>query len=342
MNTEKIKDFFKKISGKELVNLEPHQLRTIILLLITAIVIMVITGIAVFSLTLRGEEQVLVPNVEGMELTQALLKLQEKELYPRITLRTSDKIETKGQILEQNPRPGTVVKAGRRIALVVNKGAVVDKVDNYVGKTVDEVKILLQSQFGASRQLIVIKDPLVYDYSKSPSGTILAQTPAPGTPVTGLTELQLVVSKGPEQEKIKTPNLIGLDISGLYRVLAESGINFKVVMRSAEGKEKQGYIVSQNPQPGTLIDPTEQVQIVCTNTQTTSGMIGGLFTTELPEYPYPLSLKLVAELPSGQKQTLLETKHPGKEFSLPYFLPENTVLVLSVLDRVILRKEIKN
>ncbi|HRV28690.1 MAG TPA: PASTA domain-containing protein, partial [Spirochaetia bacterium] len=208
MNTEKIKDFFKKISGKELVNLEPHQLRTIILLLITAIVIMVITGIAVFSLTLRGEEQVLVPNVEGMELTQALLKLQEKELYPRITLRTSDKIETKGQILEQNPRPGTVVKAGRRIALVVNKGAVVDKVDNYVGKTVDEVKILLQSQFGASRQLIVIKDPLVYDYSKSPSGTILAQTPAPGTPVTGLTELQLVVSKGPEQEKIKTPNLI--------------------------------------------------------------------------------------------------------------------------------------
>ncbi|HRV29808.1 MAG TPA: PASTA domain-containing protein, partial [Spirochaetia bacterium] len=134
----------------------------------------------------------------------------------------------------------------------------------------------------------------------------------------------------------------GLDISGLYRVLAESGINFKVVMRSAEGKEKQGYIVSQNPQPGTLIDPTEQVQIVCTNTQTTSGMIGGLFTTELPEYPYPLSLKLVAELPSGQKQTLLETKHPGKEFSLPYFLPENTVLVLSVLDRVILRKEIKN
>lgn len=336
------KDFFKKITNKEFAHLEPSQLRAIILLLIGAIVTMFVAGIVVFSLTLRGEEQVLVPNVEGLELSQALIKLQEKELFPRITLRTSDKIETKGHILEQDPKPGTVVKAGRRIALVVNKGAVVDKVDDYVGKTVDEVRILLRAQFGASRQLIVIKDPIIYNFNNSPLGTILAQTPAPGTQVTGLTELQLVVSKGPEQEKIRTPNLVGLDINGLYRVLRETGINFKVVMRAAESKETPGFIVSQQPQAETPINPEEQVQIVCTAPHEVSGMISGLLTTELPEYPYPLALKLIAELPTGQKQTLLETKHPGKEFSLPYSVPENTVLVLMVLDRVVLRKEIKN
>ena len=129
-----IKNIFKKINIKEMAELEPRYLRLIIVFLIAALVLMFVAAVAVFSLTLRGQEQVLVPNVEGLELSQALIKLQEKELYPRISVRTSEQADTKGQILEQNPRPGSVVKAGRRIALVVSKGAIVDKIGAYIGQ----------------------------------------------------------------------------------------------------------------------------------------------------------------------------------------------------------------
>mgnify|MGYP006967017776 FL=1 len=119
-------------------------------------------------------------------------------------------------------------------------------------------------------------------------------------------------------------------------------INFLVTMRAAEGKEKQGFVLSQQLAAGELVDPADPVAIVCTNPAAVSGMVFGLFSVTLPEYPYPLSLKVVVELPSGQKQQLLATKHPGKQFTLPYMVPEKSVLVLSVLDRVIIRKEVSN
>lgn len=47
--------------------------------------------------------------------------MQVKELYPKIQLRYSDVPGDKGMILEQNPVAGTIVKASRRIDLVVSR-----------------------------------------------------------------------------------------------------------------------------------------------------------------------------------------------------------------------------
>jgi beta-lactam-binding protein with PASTA domain len=134
---------------KRLDQLDPRHYRALIAVLISLVVLMGFSGVIAFFFTLRGEEQTLVPNVVDMELSAALVKLQEKELYPRVSLRFSSDPETRGRILEQEPLPGAIVKAGRRIALVVSRGAAQDKVGDYVGQTVDEVKIHLQTVFGS-------------------------------------------------------------------------------------------------------------------------------------------------------------------------------------------------
>ena len=54
---------------------------------------------AVFFLFVRGAEQTMVPDVRGKDLIQALLELQQKELYPRIQLRYSGAVADKGKIL---------------------------------------------------------------------------------------------------------------------------------------------------------------------------------------------------------------------------------------------------
>ena len=62
----------------------------IILTSIIMLVVVVLVSVVVFFAYLKTEDQVLVPNVEGSTLEDALLELQAKELYPRLQLRFSD------------------------------------------------------------------------------------------------------------------------------------------------------------------------------------------------------------------------------------------------------------
>ena len=70
---------------KKLDQLDPRHAKAAIVSLISLVVLMGLSGVIAFFLALRGEEQTLVPNVVDMELSSALVKLQEKELYPRVS-----------------------------------------------------------------------------------------------------------------------------------------------------------------------------------------------------------------------------------------------------------------
>jgi len=324
---------------KRLDEVDPRHYRALIAALVSLVVLMGLSGVIAFFFTLRGEEQTLVPNVVDMELSAALVKLQEKELYPRVSLRFSSDPETRGRILEQEPLPGAIVKAGRRISLVVSRGAAQDKVGDYVGQTVDEVKIHLQTVFGSTRQLITVKEPLVYVYDPSPAGTILEQSPEPNVDLSGPTQLTFVVSRGPEKAKVKVPDLVGLTLQDAALQIEKSGIAFQFTMRPIEGRERPGTVVAQLPAPGTLEDPGAPVSIVFGSPAQAEGVVVGLFSQSLPEYPYPLRAVLYAEPPSGARVPLISVDHPGRSFTMPYALPEGSVLVLQVLNKVVARVE---
>ncbi len=324
---------------KKLDQLDPRHYRAAILSLVSLVILMGLSGLIAFFLALRGEEQTLVPNVVDMELSMALVKLQEKELYPRVSLRFSGDPESRGRILEQDPPPGAIVKAGRRIALVISRGAAQDKIGDYIGQSLDEVKIHLQTVFGSTRQLITVKEPPVYVFDKSPAGTILEQSPQANVEISGPTLLTFVVSRGPERARVKVPDLVGLPIQEAALLIEKSGIAFQFTMRPSEGRERPGTIVAQLPAPGTLEDQSTPVSLVFGAPARTDGQVTGLFSQALPEYPYPLRVVLFAESPSGARTPLISVDHPGRLFTMPYALPEGSVLVLQVLNKVVARVE---
>ncbi|OHD23991.1 MAG: hypothetical protein A2Y38_03170 [Spirochaetes bacterium GWB1_59_5] len=309
--------------------------------LVSLVVLMGVSGIIAFFLTLRGEEQTLVPKVVDMELASALVKLQEKELYPRISLRFSSDAGTEGKILEQEPLPGAIVKAGRRIALVVSRGAAQDKIGNYIGQNLEEVRLHLQTLFGSTRQLVTVKEPPVYLFDKSPAGTILEQSPAAGTDLSEPVPLTFVVSRGPERAKVKVPDLVGLTLEEATLLIEKSSIAFQFTVRPTEGLKRPGTIVAQLPVAGTLQDPMSPVSIVFGSPAQADGVVTGLFSHTLPEYPYPLRVILYAESPTRARIPLISVDHPGRSFTLPYALPEGSVLELQVLSRVVARVEIR-
>jgi eukaryotic-like serine/threonine-protein kinase len=297
------------------------------------IVLMIVAGLAAFLLSLRGEEQTMVPDVKGMELAPALVKLQEKELYPRIALRFTDNPVDRGKVVDQRPAAGAIVKAGRRINLSVSRGAVADRVENFVGQDLNEVKIHLQTLFASTRPLLTVREPPIYVFDKTPAGTILEQKPAPETELSSPVKLELVVSRGPEKAQIKVPDLMGLSIDEAVLQVEKADLAVKFSMRPAGNRERHGAVVAQSPVAGSLIQSISRVAVTLTAPTAEKGMVAGLFERDLPEYPYPLKVSLEAMNAAGERLPIMTVTHPGGPFSAPYVQKEGTVLALFVLDR---------
>lgn len=309
--------------------------RIILLSGITVFALTVAACLVVFSISLKGSEQVMVPAVEGKELAVAMLEMQAKELYPKIQLRYSDKSDDRGIILDQSPSAGSIVKAGRRINLVVSRGVVVDRVENFVGQNIDDVKIHLQALFTSmTTPLLAVKEPPLYRFSTSPAGTILEQNPAPDTTISAPIQLELVVSRGPENDKVTVPDLTGQSINDTLAILSRTAVLFDFSSRAPDAKESAGTVVSQMPAGKSTVNAYSHVAaVVAMPVQPTDGRVYGIFSETLPVYPYPFQIKLEAVTPKGERYVLVSLKHPGGLFTVPYAVPDGTVLVLTILNK---------
>jgi beta-lactam-binding protein with PASTA domain len=307
--------------------------------------ILVFVGIiatVIFFINVRGAEQTMVPDVQGKELTQALLELQVKELYPRLQLRYSQSSHDRGLILEQDPRPGMIVRAGRRVRLVVSQGVMINKVENYIGRNIDEVRMDLQTLITSSggQPLIRLKEPLMFDYSAETPGTILRQKPEPGSDISGPLPLELVVSRGYENALVTVPQLAGLSVSAALEQIGRSGIDFSFTLREIRENETGETVVDQNPQAHVTVPANTVVRLTAVYpARLAPGEVFNLFRYTIPKNPYPLSVRLEGLLPSGERQRLLGVEYSGGEFTVPYKLPEGTTLVLSMLNREIHREQ---
>jgi beta-lactam-binding protein with PASTA domain len=318
-----------------------NHLRVFFLTVAVLVVFVGIIAVSVFFIAVRGAEQTMVPNVAGKELTEALIELQVKELYPRLQLRYSQTSSDKGRILEQDPKPGTIVKAGRRIRLVVSQGVILNKVESFVGKSINDVRMDLQTIYASSGgiQLLTINEPLIYEFSPENPGTILAQKPEAGAEISGPMTIEFVVSRGRENSTVTVPQFTGLDISKALELISGSGLNFIFTVREKREDEKGETVVYQIPSANTTAPVSTPVQLTVTNPEKLeNNEIFNIFRYSLPANPYPLEVRIEALIPSGERIRLFTVNYAGGDFTVPYKLPVGTTLVLSMLNRELYRE----
>jgi beta-lactam-binding protein with PASTA domain len=225
------------------------------------------------------------------------------------------------------------------VNLVVSRGPVVDRVGDYVGKDLNELRTQLQGLYTSGRPLISIADPPTYVYDKAEPGLILEQKPLPDTEISGPTELVLVVSRGPEAAKVAVPHIKGGEIGPALALLEKANLTVIATMKKAGRGEAAGTVLSVSPAPGTEVPSGSAVNLVVT--EPGQDLIGGIFIQDLPAYPYPLRLVLEVIKPSGEKTALFRVNHPGGRIAIPYAVPADSNLILSVLDREVARIEVK-
>jgi eukaryotic-like serine/threonine-protein kinase len=332
------RDFVLKVVPHEDDTPEVHNLKLYIFLFAGIIGLMLVIGGITFGIAVRGQPETLVPNVQGRDVLDALMDLQNKELYPDVQVQYSTDID-KGVVISQRPAPGTLVKVGKRVTLRVSRGPVIDRVENYVGMTLDDVKIHLQTLFATHSPNLLIKEPILYRFEKGAApGRVLAQSPAPGTKISGLTYLELVVSqeKGAETT-VTVGDYVGKSFTEALSELTRDSIPFTFTVRKAAKGEDPGLVVAQNPAKSAQMPLGQVVQLTMTGPKDAGkDNVFGLFKYTLPPQPIAVNIRLVIVSDSGPKE-ILSMKHPGGPIAVPYIVPEGSELVLSVLDQEVAR-----
>lgn len=313
---------------------EARAFRTIVFGLIVSTILIVVIAISVFFFNVQKGDPAVVPDVRNMTFIEATLALQERNLVPFVELRYTSEPSLKGLVIEQDPRFGISVKEGKKIKLVVSKGVVASKVNEYIGKTIDDVKLDLASTYSHFDPLLKIKEPLVYVYDNAPAGTILMQTPSAGTELSDFTELELVLSRGSKPTVKTAPNYKGIYYEQVLVDIARRNIPFAIV--PVENDEATpGTIVEQSPKAGSELLYGNSVTLemaLLTNDDDEKTL--GFFDTKLPEYPISVDLKVEIQDPKGEKRILFEMKHSGGRVAFPYIEEPNSAIILSVNDEV--------
>ena len=305
----------------------------IIITSIVMLVVVILVSVVVFFAYLKTEDQVLVPSVEGSTLEDALVELQAKELYPRLQLRFSDDPSERGRVLSQSPTAGTVAKAGRRITLVVSRGTVIEKVDNYVGKNIKDVKSLFASIFTSnSKKLLIIKEPFMYRSDEAPEGIILEQNPPAGTEISSTMEIEFVVSKGNEVEETEVPNFVDMDLTRLYRAMASTSLIFNFVSGKSDDVSSP-RVAEQSITQGEKVSPYSTIQLTLAFPgKQENNLVFGVYYADLPRYPYPIMVSCDVVNPDGTKNTIAEFPHYGGAFQFPYYLEHGSIVTITALN----------
>ncbi|MBQ2529492.1 MAG: PASTA domain-containing protein [Treponema sp.] len=296
--------------------------------MLLSFLIMVAVCLVVFFYSVHGEEKVMVPNVVGKSLTNALFDMQVKELYPKIALRYSDLPGDEGTILEQQPAGGSIVKAYRTIDLVVSRGVELETMPDYVGKGIDDVQLQLKTQF--SDDPTIEFAPVIYQKNSAAVGTILAQYPEPGTYLSHL-KVFFIVSSGNDDIKTIVPDLKNMSVQQVLAQMEKYPILFDFTAVKSDSSETPATVTSQE-KVGESVSEFSRVKVQITLPADNPDELTayGVFTHTLPEYPFPVNVRLECSDSDGSITKIADLLHPGKELTIPYMVKKGSVLTLAV------------
>jgi serine/threonine-protein kinase len=197
-----------------------------------------------------GPPKATVPKVVGKQVDQALADLQDAKLKGRVIQVESDK--PLGEVISQNPTEGASVDEGSKVKLRVSKGPHPVAVPNVIGSTFDTASSTLLAQ-----GFVVARGPDVD--STQPKGTVVDQTPGPGTFSPRGTTVTLRVSKGPTTSTV--PTVTSLSQSDAVAQLKASGFRVRIVSQSVTDPNQEGIVQTQDPAGGAQAPPGSVVTI---------------------------------------------------------------------------------
>ena len=195
-----------------------------------------------------------VPDLLGMTIDEANADPAVKDIFTIVEVGSRESSEyAAGQIVEQSPTEGNVVRSNREIQVFVSTGEKTDAMPNVVGQEHRVAKINL-NQLGLELNL----DNAKFEYNDAEYGTVIRTDPAAGATLHTGDTVTLIVSKGPEPKPVAVPSFLTLPLDTAQELAETLGLKVSEVRHeysdAAEGTvTKQSIAAATSVETGTEI-----------------------------------------------------------------------------------------
>lgn len=199
--------------------------------------------------------EVKVPDLTGMTLEQASVRVEPLDLVLDVVDQRHDPAVASGLVLQQTPPEHASVRRGRKIKLILSLGGRVLEVPDLAGHAARAVEIeLRQEGFSPGDEARVASA----DFQV---GRVIAQVPPPSTPAVPNSRVHRLVSTGPRPTTWVMPDLAGLTRREAEKWISMSQFRRGAVRRVSISGRRPGTVVGQLPLAGYPVRSKDVVEL---------------------------------------------------------------------------------
>ncbi len=211
------------------------------------------TWVVFTFLTSGGEVEV--PDLRGKNLEAALEITSRLDLGMRIARTGFDESIPAGQIINQDPRPGTRTRKSRVVRVVVSQGTRTVHVPNLTGLNPRRVELLL-SQTGLKVGMV----SRTHNFDKEPE-TVVAQSPLPASFTSRGDEVDILISEGKRPLIYYMEDLTGFPMEDVIATLRAWGLKPGRIRESESRDLPSGTVLALEPPEGSAVTEGQTVNL---------------------------------------------------------------------------------
>ncbi len=215
------------------------------------------SAFAVVALLLRQEE-VRVPDLTGQDIVSVIETVRQQGLELKVDSRAPDAALPRDTVISQTPAPGSSLKKGRQVRVVVSQGPSELLTPKVVGENFRKADIVIRQAGYVSGAISKIADDSVE------RDVVIAQSPQAGSPIEKGGMIDLLISTGKRQQLLVMPRLTGKRPEEALRIVDRLQLQYRVVRRGPgtgpAGAER--LVTGQKPGAGNPVSPDATVDII--------------------------------------------------------------------------------
>jgi len=197
-----------------------------------------------------------VPDVTRMRLEDAREILQGHKLKLIRSEERYDSSFPEGYVIEQTPRPGSLVKTGRRIYVILSRGPRRFAMPRLMDRSERDARLMLE------KNGLVMGDKN-FEYSNHyPEGVVIHQSIAPGVQVQMGTKVDITLSLGQVPDQFVVPSLEGRNLDDARDLIARSGLKLGLIRYKVVPELLPETVLKQSIEAGTTVNKDEVIDLV--------------------------------------------------------------------------------
>jgi eukaryotic-like serine/threonine-protein kinase len=215
------------------------------------------SAFAVVALLLHQEE-VRVPDLTGQDIVSVIETVAQQGLQLKVDRREPNPALPRDVVVSQTPMPGSGIKKGRQVHVIVSQGPSDLLAPKVVGENFRKADIMV-------RQAGFIPGDMSRVYSDSVDrDLIIAQYPQSGSPLDKGGMICMLVSSGKKTDLLVMPKLLGKKAEEALRIVDRLALQHRVITRAVSDRYSgtDRIVISQKPGAGYPVSADATVDIV--------------------------------------------------------------------------------